>query len=118
MFAPVTYIVKDVSNEITRHLTETSKESYKAVSGLNENVLNLLIGRGIIASNLVSLLKNLVKRESKSQNKLPKDPTSIRVNDFLTIETIPVTLYDNLLTFQDSNKKFRLKGDFLKKTII
>ena len=28
--------------------------------------------------------------------------------------TIPVTLFDNLLTFRDTNYKFELKGDLLK----
>ena len=43
-----------------------------------------------------------------------KDPNSIRMNDFLIVGGIPVSLYSNMLTFRDSNKSFQLDGDLLK----
>ena len=39
--------------------------------------------------------------DHSSQFELVKGPSSIRVNDLLINKTIPVTLYDNLLTFSD-----------------
>ena len=68
----------------------------------------------ILASDLVYLLINLVKLEHTSQFKLVKDPNSNRVKNLLIKKIIPVTLYDNLLIFRDSNTKFNLKGDLLK----
>ena len=35
------------------------------------------------------------------------------MNDFLIIEGIPVSIYDNLLTFRDSNRSFELERDLL-----
>ena len=36
------------------------------------------------------------------------------MNDFLIHGQIPITLFSNMLTFRDTNKTFRLEGDFLK----
>ena len=52
--------------------------------------------------------------EHTSQFKLVKDPSSNRVNDLLIYETLPVTLYNNLLTIRNTEKKFELQGDLLK----
>ena len=54
----------------------------------------------------MSLLSKFTTREHTSQFKLVKDPNSKRVNSLLINETIPVTLYDNLLTFRVTDKKF------------
>ena len=62
-----------------------------------------------IASSLV----NLLKPENKSQFRLIKDQTSIRVNYFLINGGIPVSLNSKMLTFKDSNKSFKLHGDLL-----
>ena len=35
------------------------------------------------------------------------------MNNFLINESIPVTLYSNMVTFRDSNKSFKLDGDLL-----
>ena len=53
--------------------------------------------------------------EHSSHFKLVKHPNSIRVNDFLLNEIIPNTLFDNLLPFRDTNKKFELEEEHLKK---
>ena len=60
----------------------------------------------------VSKITNL---ETTTQLNLLKDPSSNRVNHLLLNETIPVTLYNNLSTFRDTEKKFELKEDLLKK---
>ena len=70
--------------------------------------------RGIIASYLLSPSSKITKPENTSQYKLVKDSNSIRVNDLLIHNTIPVTLYIVFLTFLDTGKVFELKRDFLK----
>ena len=69
--------------------------------------------RGIIASYLLSPLAKNTNPENSAQFKLVKDSTSIRVNDLLIHNSIPITLHDNLLTFRDTGKIFELK-DLLK----
>ena len=69
---------------------------------------------GIISSYLLSPLSKVTNPEKTSQFKLVKDHNSNRVNDLLIHNTIPVILYNNLLTFRDTGKAFELKGDLLK----
>ena len=52
--------------------------------------------------------------ENTSQYKLVNKSNSNRINDLLLHNTIPVILYDNLLTFQDTGKKFDSEGNHLK----
>ena len=70
--------------------------------------------RGKIASYLVSTLSKITNPENTSQFKLLKDPSSNSFNDLIIIKTIPVTLCNNLLTLQDTDKKFELHGDLSK----
>ena len=70
--------------------------------------------RGIIASYLMSTLSKITNSEHTSQFKLVKDPDSNRVNYLLISKTIPVTLYNKLLTFRDTDRKFELQGDLFK----
>ena len=70
--------------------------------------------RGILATYLMSPLSKIINPENASQLKLVKDSNSNRVNDLKKNKTIPITLYNNMLTFCDSNKQFELKGDLLK----
>ena len=70
--------------------------------------------RGILATYLMSPLSRITNPENTTQFKLIKDSTSNRVNDLKINNTIPITLYNNLLTFRDTNKQFELKGDLLK----
>ena len=69
--------------------------------------------RGILASYLMSPLSKINNPENSSQFKLVKDHNSNRVNDSKINKTIPFTLFNNLLTFRDSNKDFELTGDLL-----
>ena len=71
--------------------------------------------RGIIASYLLSPLCEITKDENTRQFKLVKNHNSNRVNDLLIHNTIPIILQDNLLTFRDTGKEVKLKGDLSKK---
>ena len=70
--------------------------------------------RGILASYLMSPLSKITNPENSTQFKLGKYSNSNRVNDLKINKTIPITLYNNFLTFRDTGKEFELKGNFLK----
>ena len=70
--------------------------------------------RGILATYLMSPLSKITNPQNTSQFKLVKDHNSNRVNDLLMKNKIPITLYNNILTFRDTNKQFELKGNLLK----
>ena len=59
-------------------------------------------------------LSKLTNPQHSSQFKLIKNPDSIGVSDRLIHKTKPVTLFNNLLTFRDTGKKFQLHRDLLK----
>ena len=69
---------------------------------------------GIKASYSLPSLSKVTNPENTSQYELVKDYNSKTVNDLLIHITIPVTLYNNLLTFRKTDKKFELRGDRLK----
>ena len=114
VFEPVTKSLEETPQDITKTLTETSKENNLALENLNTKLLEIMNDRGILASYLMSPLSKITNPEHTSQFKLIKDPNSNRVNDLLINKTIPITLHNNLLTFRDTNKQFELQGDFLK----
>ena len=66
--------------------------------------------KGLIDSSLIEVLKS----DNKGQFRLIKDPNSTKPNDFLINEKIPVTIFNNMLTFRDTNKSFKLEGDLYK----
>ena len=68
----------------------------------------------MIASYLMSPFAKITNPENTSQFKLVKESNSDRVIDLLIHNTIPATLYKNLLTFGDTSKEFGIHGDFLK----
>ena len=70
--------------------------------------------RGTLASYLMSPLSKITNPENASQFKLVQDSNSNRVNDSKINKTIPITLYNNMLTFRDTGKEFELTGDLLK----
>ena len=114
IFEPVTKTIKDVSDYVTKTITESSIKNKKAISDLNENVPELMNDRGIIASYSMSPLSKITNPENTTQFKLVKDSSSNRVNDLKIHKTIPLTLPNNFLTFRDSGKEFELNGDLLK----
>ena len=71
--------------------------------------------RGILTSYMLTLFSKINDPEYNSQYKLLEDCDSIRVNDFSINNTLLTTLFDNLLKFHDTDKKFELEGEFLKK---
>ena len=70
--------------------------------------------RGILATHLMTPLSKITHPENTTQFKLVKDSNSNRVNDLKINKTIPITLYNNILTFRDTGKEFELKGNILK----
>ena len=84
-------------------MTETCKDNNEAVSHFNDILLEIKNDRGNIAFYLLSFLSKVTNPEHTRQVKQVKHPNSNRVNDPLKNKTIPVTLYDNLLTFRDTD---------------
>ena len=113
VFEPVTKSLKNTSENITNAITETSIKNNQAIENINNNLLEIMNDRGILATYLMSLLSRITNPEISSQFKLVKDSSSNRVNDLKINKTIPITLYGNMLTFRDTNKQFELKGDLL-----
>ena len=113
VFEPVTKSLENTSENITKTLTETSIKNNLAIENINNNLLEIMNDRGILATYLMSPLSKITNPENKSQFKLVKDSSSNRVNDLKINNTIPITLYGNKLTFRDTNKQFELKGDLL-----
>ena len=114
VFEPVTKSIEITSQDITKTITETSLKNNEAIENLNDKLLEIMIDRGILATYLMSPLSKITNPENTTQFKLIKDSTSNRVNDLKINNSIPITLYNNLLTFRDTNKQFELKGDLLK----
>ena len=110
LFEPMTKAIK----EVTKAITETSIKNNQTIENLNNKLLEIMNDRGILATYLMSPLSKITNPENSSQFKLVKDHNSNRVNDLLIKNTIPITLYNNLLTFRDTGKEFELKGDLLK----
>ena len=114
VFEPVTKSIENTSQDITKTITETSLKNNEAIENLNNKLLEIMNDRGILATYLMSPLSRITNPENTTQFKLIKDSTSNRVNDLKINNSIPITLYNNLLTFRDTNKQFELKGDLLK----
>ena len=114
VFEPVTKSLENTSESLTKAITESSKENNLALENLNNKLLEIMNDRGILASYLMSPLSKITNPENSTQFKLVKDPNSNRVNDLLLKNKIPITLYNNMITFRDTGKEFELKGDLLK----
>ena len=114
VFEPVTKILENTSENLTKAITETSIKNNLAIENINNNLLEIMNDRGIITSYLISPLAKIFNPENSTQFKLVKDSGSNRVNDLLIHNSMPITLYNNLLTFRDTGKEFELKGDLLK----
>ena len=113
IFKPMTDVIKNTSENITKTLTENSIFNNKAIENLNEKILELMNDKGLIAPTLASSLVNLFKPENKNQFRLKKDLNSTKMNGFMINNGVPVTLVSNMLIFRDSKKSFKLDGDFL-----
>ena len=91
---------------------KTLKRTTKALTTLNNKLLEIMNDRGIIASYLLSLLFKITNPENTSQFNVVKDSISNRINYLLIHNTIPVTFYDNFVIFRDTNKELELEGSF------
>ena len=109
VFGPVTKSLENTSQDITKTITETSSNNNKAIENLNNEHLEIMNDRGILAGYLMSPLSKITNPENTSQFRLVKDSSSKRVNDLLVHNTIPITLHDTLLTFRNNGKIFELK---------
>ena len=114
VFEPVTKSLENTSENLTKAITETSIKNNLAIENINNNLLEIMNDRGILATYLMSPLSRITNPENTSQFKLVKDPSSNGVNDLKINNSIPITLHNNLLSFRDTNKQFELKGDLLK----
>ena len=115
VFEPVTKSLENTSQDLTKTITETSVKNNQAIENINNKLLEIMTDRGILATYLMSPLSKITNPENASQLKLIKDPSSNRVNDLKIHNSIPITLYGNLLTFRDTGKKFELTGDLLER---
>ena len=115
VFEPVIDSNKSTFEGLTKTIILTSKENNKALENLSNKRLETENDRAILASWLMSLLSKITNSENTNQFNLLKDSSSNRVNDWLINKRISITLYDNLLTFRDTNKQFEMKDDFLRR---
>ena len=114
IFEPDTKSLENTSQDITKAITETSMKNNQAIESLNNKLLEIMIDRGILATYLMSPLSKITNPENTTQFKLVKDSNSNRVNDLKIHNSIPITLYGNILTFRDTGKVFEMNGEFLK----
>ena len=113
VFKPVTKLLENSWRNITKSITETSINNNLAIENLNNKLPEMMIDRGILASYLMSPLSKITNPENSTQFKLVKYSSSNRVIDLLIHNTIPISLYNNLLTFRGTNKVIELKRDLL-----
>ena len=113
VFEPVTKSLENTSENLTKAITETSIKNNLVIENINNNLLEIMNDRGILATSLMSPLSRITNPENITHFKLVKDSNSNRVNDLLINKTIPITLYGNMLIFRDTNKQFELKGNLL-----
>ena len=102
VFDPVTKSPENTSQDITKTITETSIQNNQAIENLNNKLLEIM--NDTLASYLMSPLSKITNPKSSSQFKLIKDPISNRVNDLKINKSIPITLYNIMLTFRDTIK--------------
>ena len=96
VFEPLNNTLKKTSENITKTITESSINNNKAISDLNEKVLELMNDRGIIVSYLIFPLSKIINPENSTQFKLVDDSTSNRVNELEINNSIPITLNNKL----------------------
>ena len=113
-FEPVTKPLENTSQDITKAITETSIKNSQAIENLNNELVEIMIDRGRLASYLMSPLSKITNRENTTQFNLLGDHNSNRVNDLLIKNTITITLYNSMLTFRDTSREVELKGELLK----
>ena len=73
VFEPVTKSLENISQEITKTITETSLKNSQAIENLDNKLLEIMNDRGIIASYLLSPLAKIFNPENITQFKLIND---------------------------------------------
>ena len=116
LIKPLTDAIRNISEKLTKTITETSIKNNEALEILIEKLLEILTDKGMIAPYLSSSLVNLFKPENKSQFRLIRDFNSTKMIVIFVQGNIPVTLYSKMSTFRDSNECFKL-GRVLLKTM-
>ena len=104
VFEPVTKSLQNTSEKLTKAISESSKENNLTLENVNNKFLEIMNDRGILATYLMSPLSKITNPEKTNQFKLVKDSSSNRVNDLKIHNSIPITLYGNILTFRDTGK--------------
>ena len=115
VFEPFTKSIREISEEVTKTKTETSNNNNRARKKISNKLPEIMNDRGTLASYLMSPLSKITNPKNTTQFQLVKDSSSIRSNDLLMKNTIPITLHDNSLTFRDTGKVFEIKGELSKK---
>ena len=113
LLEPMTDEFRNISQDIPKTITETSIKNSNVLENLNEKNLDLMNDKGMIAPTLASSLVNLFKPENKSKFSFKKYPNSTRMKNILINGGIPVSIYNKMLTFRDSNRSFKLDGGLL-----
>ena len=72
VFEPVNKSIEEVSEEVTKTMTESSIEYNKALEKLNNKLLEIMNDRGILAIYLLSPLSKKTNLEITTQFKLVK----------------------------------------------
>ena len=72
LFEPMTDVIKDTSDNLTKTITVSSINNNKTIENLNGRILELMNDKGLIAPYLASSLVNLSNPENKSQFRLKK----------------------------------------------
>ena len=98
VFETATKSTKDVSEEVTKTMTVSFFQNNQAIENLNNKLQEIMNDRGIIASYLLSPLSKITNPENSSPFNLVEDSQLKRIKDLKTNKTIPITLYNNLLT--------------------
>ena len=103
VFEPVTKSFENTSENLTKAITETSIKNNQAIENINNNLLEIMNDRGILATYLMSPLSKITNPQNTSQFKLVKDSSSNRVNDLLMKNKIPITLYGKVFVIRINN---------------
>ena len=114
VFEHITKSLENTSQDITKTIKKTSVKNSQAIEILDNKLLEMMNDRGIIASYLLSPLAKIFNPENTTQFKLINDSTSDRLSDLKINNSIPITLFNNILTFRNTGKEFVLKGNLLK----
>ena len=88
VFEPPTKTIKDTSEDITKTMTETSEENDRALTNLNNKLLEIKNDGGTLAPYSLSPLSKTTNLEHTSQLKLVKSAQSNQISDLLIYKTI------------------------------